>query len=57
MFFFRSLCVNMLIRYFSIFLIAFIFAVESEEHVCNFKSSANSDVQNILQKVKGKKIT
>ncbi|CAG5084738.1 Oidioi.mRNA.OKI2018_I69.PAR.g10724.t1.cds [Oikopleura dioica] len=44
----------MLIRYFSIFLIAFIFAVESKEHVCNFKSSANSYVQNILQKFSGK---
>ena len=49
--FFRNLCVNMLI-YFSIFLIAFNFLpAQADEHACNFKSTPNSDVQTILQKV------
>ena len=37
--------------YFSIFLIAFNLPAQADEHVCNFKSTPNSDVQTILQKV------
>ncbi|CBY13053.1 unnamed protein product [Oikopleura dioica] len=43
--------------YFSIFLIAFNLPAQADEHVCNFKSTVNSDVQTILKKFSGKNFT